>query len=203
MSETGFVLFQNIMDGMQTVLYAAGMTFVFYPFMVSRKAQSKNVLKKAAIVFFAYMLVYLICEAVSVLGWLRMIIVIVLLMAASGFLSMEKNDTFLLVTLFFSIKEMSRLITESLNYVFSKRIVQGLTDKNLIYRNAVISYSVTMALRFILLFVMLYIVRYRLQKKQSKLYIKELCYLCLIPIASILFGNIIFRLYFTVKDNVY
>lgn len=203
MSETGFMLFQNIVGRIQTVLYAGGMTFVFYPFMVRRKDRWQNVLKKAAIVFLDYMLVYLICESASVPGWLCMIIVIVLLVVSSRFLSMEKNDTFLLVTLFFSIKEMSRLITESLNYVFSKKIVQGLTDKNLIYRNAAISYSVTMALRFILLFVMLRIVMYRLQKKQSKLYIKELCYICLIPIASILFGNVIFRLYFTVKDNIF
>lgn len=31
---------------------------------------------------------------------------------------------------------------------------------------------------------------------------RELCYLCLIPVAGILFGNIILRLFYTVKDDV-
>ncbi len=203
MSETDFVLFQNIVPKTEIVLYAICLTVFLYPFMTEKKERRKSILKKVLIVFLSYVMMYLIGEMASMYDWLCMIIVIALLVAASRFLSMERNDTFLFGTLFFSIREMSRLITESLNYVFSKKIVQGLTDKNLIYRNAAISYSITMVLRFILLFVMLCAVMFRLQKKQSKLCIKELCYLCLIPIASILFGNIIFRLYFTVKGTVF
>ena len=92
MSETGFVLFQHIADAAETVLYAACMTFLFYPFMAEQKERRKNVLKKAAAVFGAYVLVYLICSASSVPGWLCMIIVIVLLASSHTILGVEKRS---------------------------------------------------------------------------------------------------------------
>ena len=89
------------------------MIFLFYPFMAGQKEQRKNALKKAAIVFLAYVLVYLICDAVALPGWLRMIIVIVLLTASHRITGMEKNIAFLLGVLFFGIRDMCRLIAES------------------------------------------------------------------------------------------
>ncbi len=46
MSETGFMLFQYIVGGIETALYAACMTFLFYPFMTGRKEQRKKELKR-------------------------------------------------------------------------------------------------------------------------------------------------------------
>lgn len=203
MSETGFMLFQHIVGGMETVLYAACMTFLFYPFMAGRKEQWKNVLKKAAVVFLSYVLAYLVCEAASIPGWLCMIILIVLLVAANKILGMEKNDVFLIGVLFWGIKDICRLITESLYYILSMKFLQGLYNESIIYRNVAVGYSAVMILRFGLLFIMLLFISRRLQKEALELHAKELCYLCLIPIVGILFGNIIFRLLFTVKESVF
>ena len=205
MSETGFILFQHIVGGIERVLYAACMTFLFYPFMAGRKEQRNNILKKAAVVFLSYVLAYLACEAASVPGWLCMIILIVLLVSAHRILGMEKNHVFLLNVLFFGIKNICRLIAESLYYILNMKFLQGLYNENVIYRNAAAGYSAVMVLRFGLLFLMLLFIIRSLQKEALELHAKELCYLCLIPIAGILFGNIIFRLFFaeTVKENVF
>lgn len=50
---------------------------------------------------------------------------------------------------------MGRLITESLYYLFNGKIVQGLDNENMIYRNVAAGYSAFMILRIILLSVML------------------------------------------------
>lgn len=202
MSETGFRLFQHIVGGIETVLNAACMIFLFYPFMAGRREQRKNVLKKAAVVFWSYMLTYLICEAASVPRWLFMIILIVLLVSAHRILGVEKNNVFLLGVLFFGIEDMCKLIIESLYYILNRKLLQGLYNENIIYRNVAAGYISAMVLRFGLLFIMLLFISHRLQKETLELHAKELCYLCLIPIVGILFGNIIFRLFFTVKENV-
>ena len=153
--------------------------------------------------FLSYVLAYLVCEAASIPGWLCMIILIVLLVTAHRILGVEKNHVFLLGVLFFGIKDMCRLITESLYYIFNMKFLQGLCNESIIYRNVAVGYSAVMILRFGLLFIMLLFISHRLQKETLELHAKELCYLCLIPIAGILFGNIIFRLFFTVKENVF
>ncbi len=203
MSETGFVLFQYIVAGVETFLYAACMTFFLYPFMARRKGQGKDTVKRILAAFLAYVTVYLVSWAVPVPGWLCMVIVTILLVSGCRWLRMEGNQVFLLSVLFFCMKDMSRLITESLYYIFNKKMLQGIYDENMIYRNAATGYSAVMALRFLLLFAMLLLIGRMLRKGPLELHRKELCYLCLIPLTSIMFGNIISRLFFTVKENVF
>lgn len=203
MSETGFVLFQYIVAGVETFLYAACMTFFLYPFMAGWKEQRENTVKKILTAFLVYMTVYLAGGAASVPGWLCMVVVTILLMSGCRWLHMESNQIFLLSVLFFCMKDMSRLITESLYYIFNKKLLQGIYDENMIYHNVATGYSAVMALRFLLLFAMLLLISRMLRKGLLELHRKELCYLCLVPLTSIIFGNIIFRLFLTVKDNVF
>lgn len=51
MSETEFVLFQNIIGGIETFLYAVCLTAFFYPFMTEKKERQGSKLKKILIVF--------------------------------------------------------------------------------------------------------------------------------------------------------
>ncbi len=81
--------------------------------------------------------------------------------------------------------------------------MQGLDNENMIYRNVAAGYSAFMILRIILLSVMLLFLSKKLKKGPPELHTKELCYLCLTPVVGIMFGNIIFRLLFTVKENVF
>ena len=165
-------------------------------------AGRKNRLQKTIAVFLAYGTVYVAGEAVSISGWLCMVIVILLLMAGSRWLCMERKQVFLYGILFFCTRDMGRLITESLYYLFNGKIVQGLDNENMIYRNVAAGYSAFMVLRIILLLAMLLFLSKKLEKGPPELHTKELCYLCLTPVVGILFENIIFRLLFTVKENV-
>lgn len=202
MSKTDFILFQNVSWGTEIFLYAVCLTVFLYPFMTEKKKRNENIFKKVTLVFLSYIVVYLAGARISTYGWLSMLVEVVLLVAFSRFIGMGRNDIFLLDTLFFCIKDMSILIMESLYYVFIKEFIQDFGDINFIYYNTAIIYSVIMLFRFVLLFAMLYIVRYRLQKRRLEPCMRELCYLRLIPVAGILFGNIILRLFYTVKDDV-
>ena len=79
MSETEFVLFQNIIGGIETFLYAVCLTAFFYPFMTEKKERQGSKLKKILIVFGSYIAISLIGNFVPAYGWLGLMIVIILL----------------------------------------------------------------------------------------------------------------------------
>lgn len=91
MSETGFMLLQNIASGIEIVLYAICMTVFFYPFMTEKKERRAAKLKKILIVFLTYVLMYLIGMAASVYSWLCMAVVIALLVAVSRFTGIDRK----------------------------------------------------------------------------------------------------------------
>jgi len=78
MSETEFVLFQNIIGGIETFLYAVCLTAFFYPFMTEKKERQGSKLKKILIVFGSYIAISLIGNFVPAYGWLGLMIVIIL-----------------------------------------------------------------------------------------------------------------------------
>lgn len=94
LSETEFMLLQNIASGIEIVLYAVCMTAFFYPFMTEKKEWRAVKLKKVLIVFLTYVLMYSIGMAASIYSWLCMAIVIVLLVAASKFTGMDRKVAF-------------------------------------------------------------------------------------------------------------
>ena len=96
MSEAGFSLFMNIVAGIEIFMYAVCMAAFFYPFMTGKKEQRKSRIKKVLMVFLIYTVMYFVNMAASVYGWLCMIIVIILLAAASKFLDMNREFTFFL-----------------------------------------------------------------------------------------------------------
>jgi hypothetical protein len=97
------------------------MAAFFRPYMAGRK----NRLQKTIAVFLAYGTVYVAGEAFSISGWLCMVIVLLLLMAGGSWLCMERKQVFLYGILFFCTRDMGRLITESLYYLFNGKTVQG------------------------------------------------------------------------------
>ena len=74
MSEAGFILFMNIVAGIEIFMYAVCMTVFFYPFMTGEKEQRKSRIKKVLMVFLIYTVMYFVNMASSVYGWLCMII---------------------------------------------------------------------------------------------------------------------------------
>lgn len=203
MSETGFMLLQSIESGMEIVLYAICMTAFFYPFMTEKKEWRAVKLKKSFIVFLAYGSMYLIGMTASIYSWLCMAIVIILLVMASKFTGIDKKFIFFLGILFFSIQNMSRLIIESIYYVFIVKFTEDITEINTIYDRIIISNFIVMTLQIVSFFTMLCFAGKKLQNKRLELHMKELCYLCVTPIVGILFGNIIFQMVLVVKGNTF
>lgn len=108
LSETGFMLFQSIESGVEIILFAICTTAFFYPFMTEKKEWGIVKLKKSFIIFLVYVSIYFIGKAASVYSWFCMVIVIILLAAASKFIGVDKKFTFFLGILFFSIQNISR-----------------------------------------------------------------------------------------------
>ena len=202
MSEAGFSLFMNIVAGIEVFMYAVCMTVFFYPFMTEKKEQRKSRIKKVLMVFLIYTVLYFIGMAAFVYGWLCMIIVLILLVAASKFLDMDKEFTFFLGVIFFCTRDLSMLAMESIDFLSSGYFAEKEETVEYIFRNAALNYVFVVVLQITLFSVMLYAAARLLKKKTMKLHIKELCYLLLIPITGILFGNIIFRLLIVVKNNL-
>ncbi len=201
MNEAGFILVVDIAVRIEILLYAVCMAAFFYPFMAGKKEQRKSKIKKVLMVFLIYTVMYFVNMAASVYGWLCMIIVIILLMAASKFLDMNREFTFFLGVIFFCIKNLSALIMRSISYFLGKNLEHRAETAENVFANAAWNYVFVAVLQLILFSVMLYAVIRLLKKKTMKLHIKELCYLLLIPITGILFVNIIFNILLIVNEN--
>ena len=158
MSETEFVLFQNIIGGIETFLYAVCLTAFFYPFMTEKKERQGSKLKKILIVFGSYIAISLIGNFVPAYGWLGLMIVIILLMASSGYLGMNRNFTFFMGIIFFCIRNLSMLIVESIEIFTSRYWVQEKTLVEDIFRNASLNYIFIAAFRIFLFLIMLFVV---------------------------------------------
>ena len=204
MDEAGFVLVLNISVSIEILLYAVCMAAFFYPFMTSRKEQQRDRFKKILMVFLIYMVVYFVSMLTSGFGWLYMAIVLVLLVAVSGFLGMDREFAFFLGVIFFCIRNLSMLIVRSISYFLDKhREYMAEITGNLenVFLHATWSYVLALALRAVLVFVMLCAVGHLLRKKTWKLHRKELCCLLLLPIIGILFANIIVNILLIVNGD--
>lgn len=199
MSETEFVLFQNIIGGVDIFLYAVCLAAFFYPFMNNGNKQSVSVSKKIITVFIIYTAVFFISDS----SWLCMVLVIALLVAVSGFLGIDRGGSFFLSIIYFCIRYLSALIIESLYFVISSRLISGLEDEGIILQNTAVYYACFVFARIILCYFMLYTVGKRLRKSKLAIEIRELCYLIIIPVIGALFGIIIFKMLIVIKDETF
>ncbi|MDE7253118.1 MAG: GHKL domain-containing protein [Acetatifactor sp.] len=205
MNEAGYILVVDITVNIEVLLFAVCMAAFFYPFMIGRKEQGKSRIKKVLIVILVYALMYFVNMTTSIYGWLCMMIVLVLLVAASKFLDMDREFTLFLGVIFFCIKNLSVLIMRSVSYFLGKsleRKARITEDVEAIFRNAAWNFIFITVLQMILFSILLCVVRWLLRKRSIKLHMKELCYLLLIPVTGILFVNIIFQILVIVNDGL-
>ena len=204
MDEAGFILVLDIAVSIEILLYAVCMAAFFYPFMIRRKEQWKSRLKKVLMVFLIYTAVYFVSILTSGFGWLCMVIVLILLVAASGLLDMDRGFVFFLGVIFFCVRNLSMLIVRSISYFLDKHreYMAGITgNMENVFLHATWSYVLALALRMVLFFVMLCAIGYLLRKTAWKLHRKELCNLLLLPIIGILFANIIVNILLIVNGD--
>jgi len=178
------------------------MAAFFYPFMTGRKEQGKSRIKKVLIVFFIYTAAYFINMETSVYGWLCMIFVLIFLVAASGFLALDKEFAFFLGVIYFCIKNLSVLIMRSISYFLEKHLEHKAGSAGVIYHDAAVDFVLIAVIQIILFFVMLCVMGGLLKKKAMKLHMKELCCLLLMPVTGILFVYIIFHILLIVNENL-
>lgn len=194
MSEADFTRFQHTVEGIEIVLYACCLTVFFYPFMAGRKGRHSQKVLKVLIVFLSYAAMYFMNMAVDLDGWLCMVLVTVLLTAASRHLGMDRKSVILFGVLFFCIRNLSALTVASVNFHTSRYFVQGEEAVERILRNAAWNFCLVELLRFLLFSVLLFIAERQVRKCRMELHTRELCYLLLTPVTGILFVNILFRL---------
>lgn len=202
MSEAEYKIFQNVTVVLQIFIYAASLAYFFYPFMTRNREPDRSRQKKVLIVFTAYSLIYLADMVFPIRGWLCAILTLVILTAASKYLNMDRNKCFLLMIFFMCMKNLSRLISESLHQILADKIVSGNTQEEIIFRNIAVAYGVYIIVTMLLFGAMMYFLRKIISDYKLELHIKEICYLGLIPVAGMLFVYVIYRVIITVQENV-
>lgn len=203
MSRADYMLFHSVASKVDIFLSAVCMACFLRPFLEETGRRGER--RKQLSLFLTYSAVYLtgMTFPESLNGWARMVLLLVLSVLFSGYLGMGRKETALFGILFYSMKYMSVLITESLNYVVNNRLIDAAEDAGEIYRISAIDYSCAMLFRYLVFAVMLYSVGRSLSGRRLRVHAKEWVYLTLIPLAAILFGNIILRLFIVVKEDAY
>ncbi|MBD5162147.1 MAG: GHKL domain-containing protein [Oscillibacter sp.] len=196
MSETGSQIFGRVLPVGAQLLSAACLTWFLRPFMARRG-------KSLLFLCLLYLLVGLLDERLSAVQGTLSLFVTVLLVAAAGLLGLEKKQAFLLAVLFWNTKTAGGLTLESLFFLAEQwRPIPADPVEAMLFRSAVRLVLLLLS-HTALLTVMLYPLQRQMQKRRLPLRRRELCYVSLIPIAGILFGQIVSRLLFEVRDGIY
>lgn len=205
MSEAEFTLFANVVSGLEILGYAVCFTLFYCPFMFRQPERIRNRVKKVCMVFFIYFAVYFVENIwnFAIYRWLYMIMITVLTVVASDFWDMDKKTSFLLSVLFFSVRSISKMILQSVEFLMSSYLVERKTGIMEILQGVMIDYGLVSMVSLLLFAFFLFVTARCLKNAKWELHTQELCYLTLIPIASILFGNIIVRSSLVVKEGQY
>lgn len=201
MSKAELTVFQNIVLVLETLVHAGSLTYFFSPFMTGKRELGRSKKKKAFIVFVTYFLIYLTGMIFSIWNWLCLLLVLAILVAASGLLDMDKKVCSLLVVLFYFLRSISGLIMTSLYFIFTEHFVWKETDIEVIFNYTAVVYSADIFLQFYILIVMIFFLRKKMAKCRFELSAKEFCHLAVIPVVGILFTVVISRTFVSVQGN--
>ena len=199
MSELAFQIFARVYPVTEELLYAGCLALFFRPFLPESGRWQGLLLIVAA-----DLLAFLFCSGVTVpQGTFSLLLTALMLaLSMSGALALKKRAVFLLSLLYWSVKNSSALIVESLDTVATRLWIAPANDPATIYFRSAGLLTLLLLSHAGLLSVMLYVLWRRLRRRPLPLDIRELCYLSLIPAAGILFGQMIASLLFEMKDGV-
>ena len=199
MSELAFQIFAKVYPVTEELLYAGCLALFFRPFPPESGRWQRLLLIVAA-----DLLAFLLCSSVTVpQGTFSLLLTALLLaLSLSGALALKKRAVFLLSLLYWSVKNSSALIVESLDTVATRLWIASANDPGAIYLRSAVLLTLLLLSHAGLLSAMLYALQRRLCRRPLPLDIRELCYLGLIPAAGVLFGQIIASLLFEIKDGV-
>lgn len=201
MSEAQFRAFQNITAAAEIFVYAGSLAYFFYPFLRRGRERKRNIEKKVLIVAAAYLLLSFAGMVFPLGRWLCLVLLAAILTASSGYLGMNPKLCFLLLLFFFCLQNISRLMAESLFHVLAMGFVWKQTRMEIIFRNTAAAYSIYILLTVLIFTAMQRFLRRRLSDCALEPDVREVCYLGLIPMAGLLFANVIGRLFVAVQGN--
>lgn len=196
MSEAGFALYNRAFPIVVELLYALCLSMFLRPFLGDRRWQ------KAAVVFTLHLAASLIWDRLPMPQGAFTLIVTLLLLIAARLLELKKSLALLLGLLFWNAKISSALTVESLYFMAERLLPQPVSPPEVVYLRSAILLTILAVSHGIVLGAMLTILVRQLKKRGFTLRPRELCYLCLIPAAGILFGQVISNLLVEVKDGV-
>lgn len=201
MREAELTVFQDVVFVLETLVCAGSLAYFIYPFITGKRELGRSKKKKAFMVFVTYFLIHLTGMIFSIWNWFCLLLVLVILVASSDFLDMDKKVCSLLVVLFYFLRNISVLITASLYFLFTEHFVGKETDIEVIGQYAAVGYSVDFLLSFCILTVMLFFLRKKMVKCKFELSVKEFCHLAVIPVVGILFTIVVSRTFVFVQGN--
>ena len=197
MSETGFRIFNQAFSAGAELTYAALLTAFFRPFVPQDKRR-----RGRPLVFFVYILFEIVCNRAALPQGSFGLILMVMLLAVSRWIGLEKPSVFLLTLLYFNARISSGLMVQSLYFIVERLVPYRLEPPEAVFLRAAFLVMMFLVSHAALLAVMLYALQHQVRKQRMTLQRRELCYISLVPTAGILFGQVISRLLIEFKDGV-
>ena len=197
MSETGFRIFNQAFSAGAELTYAALLTAFFRPFVPQDKRR-----RGLFLVFFVYILFEMACNRAALPQGSFGLILMVMLLAVSRWIGLEKPSVFLLTLLYFNARISGGLMVQSLYFIVERSVPYRLEPPEAVFLRAALLVVLFLLSHASMLAVMLYALQLQIRKHKMTLHRRELCYLALVPTAGILFGQVISRLLVEFKDGV-
>lgn len=196
MSEGVFRIFAQAFPVAGELLYAACMALFFRPSMLGRGRWQRLLLVLAA-----DLVLWTLCNSVPIPQGVFSLALSALLVALSGALGLGKGEAFLLALLYWNAKYSSGLLVESADFFMTRLWIAPAETPAAIRLRSVVLLVLLLLSHAVLLAAMLYALRRLLKKRRLPLHRRELCCLSLVPIAGVLFGQVIAGLLFERKDG--
>ena len=198
MSETGFRIFNSAFSIVAELSYVACLLLFLRPFLTKRGQGWR-----LALIFVFHLLSVLFGLHPSIPPGTSGVVLTVMLTAASEVLGLDRPTVFLLAVFYWNARTSSGLIAESPYFLLDH--LQPAPDEPLeaIYLRAAVLVTLFLLVNIVLMAVMLFALQQRMRKQKLPLHRWELCYLSLIPVTGILFGQIVSRLWLEFEDGTF
>lgn len=198
MSESSFQIFYRVFPMTANILHAACLTLFIRPFINKQKYKRP----KLIIIFGTYMACSLICDAAAVPQGVLGLLLAVLLVSGARALDFERAAAFILILLYWNARTAGGLINDSLYFILEQLFPPQPEPPEQLYLRTAALVTLFLLTHTALLAAMLYLLQRQIKKHPMPLRRPEVCYISLIPAAGILFGQMIARLLFEIKDGV-
>ncbi len=198
MSETQFRIFNEAFSVGAELIYAIFLTVFFHPFLTDQGQKWRKLL----IIFSVYILCELVCNQATLPQGSFGLIVTVVMLAVSKWIGLERPFVFLLMLLYFNARISSGLMVESLYFILERSVPFRIEPLEAVFLRAAVLVMLFLLSHAILMAVMLYALQRQIRKQRFPLHRRELCYISLVPMAGVLFGQVISKLLIEVKDGV-